>query len=238
MDHTHRQDLEACFNTLQYNFTETQQEVRQHSANIVTINKNMHSSIAASIEELKEDLKQDITTHLESVASMIYTKMHIPADPPLSDPPLHIKDETSSHSHNFLPHHFQRDLRLPRVDVTKFNGSDPTIWVTQMQHYFSFYNITYDLAKLQYGVLNLDQERWQWWQWRKIARQGYVAWTQFVADLYECFDIDTNHLGCLKKLKQYGIVEDFIASFERLAFRTEGMSDAFFPRMFYQWPQG
>ena len=29
-------------------------------------------------------------------------------------------------------------------------------------------------------------------------------------------------------MKQLGIVEDFIAAFERLGFRTEGMSDAFF----------
>jgi hypothetical protein len=49
-----------------------------------------------------------------------------------------------------------------------------------------------------------------------------------VAELYEFFGIDTNHLGRLKKLKQLGIVEDFIATFECLDFRTEGMSDAFF----------
>jgi hypothetical protein len=49
-----------------------------------------------------------------------------------------------------------------------------------------------------------------------------------VAELYECFETDTNHLGCLTKLKQSGIVEDFIASFEHLDFHTEGMSDAFF----------
>jgi hypothetical protein len=49
-----------------------------------------------------------------------------------------------------------------------------------------------------------------------------------VANLYEFFDTDTNHLGHLKKLKQSGTVEDFIASFERLDFWTEGMSDAFF----------
>jgi hypothetical protein len=89
-----------------------------------------------------------------------------------------------------------------------------------------------------YGVLHLDQERWQWWQWRKNSRQGYVAWTHFVAEIYERFDTDTNHLGHLTKLKQSGTVEDFIAAFERLDFRTEGMSDAFFLRMFYQWPQG
>jgi hypothetical protein len=118
------------------------------------------------------------------------------------------------------------------VDVTKFDGSDPTGWVTQMEHYFSLYNITDDLAKLRYGVLHLDQERWQWWQWRKTSRQGYISWTQFVAELYEHFDTDTNHLGRLTKLKQSGTVEDYIAAFERLAFRTEGMTDAFFRECF------
>jgi hypothetical protein len=204
--------------------SQTQQEVRQLGANIATINKNMHSSIFASIEELK----QDITAHLKFVTMMICTKLHILADPPLSDPPLRTKAETSSHSHNFQPHHFQYDLCLLRVDVTKFDGSDPTGWVTQMEHYFSLYAITDELAKLRYGVLHIDQERWQWWQWRKNAHQGYVSWTHFVAELYECFDTNTNHLGCLKKLKQSCIMEDFIASFERLAFRTKGMSDSFF----------
>jgi hypothetical protein len=56
----------------------------------------------------------------------------------------------------------------------------------------------------------------------------YIAWTQFVTELYECFDTDTNHLGRLTKLKQSGTVEDFIVAFERLDFRTKGMTDAFF----------
>jgi hypothetical protein len=70
------------------------------------------------------------------------------------------------------------------------------------------------LAKLRYGVLHLDQECWQWWQWRKTACQGYVSWTHFVEELYERFDIETNHLGHLKKFKQSDTVEDFIVSFE------------------------
>jgi hypothetical protein len=224
MAHTRSQDLEAHFNTLQYNFTETQQEVKQLSANVAAINTTMQSSI--------EEIKQDMTTQLESVISMICTKLHIPADSPLSDPPPHTEAENSPHSHNFQHHHFPRDLRLPRVDVTKFDGSDPTGWVTQMEHYFSLYDITDDLAKLQYGVLHLDQERWQWWQWRKTSRQGYIAWTHFVAEIYEHFDTDTNHLGHLTKLKQSRTVEDFIASFECLDFWTEGMSDAFFRECF------
>jgi hypothetical protein len=85
--------------------------------------------------------------------------------------------------------------------VNKFDGSDPTGWVTQMEHYFSLHGITDDLSKLRYGVLHLDPERWKWWQWRKKARQGYLAWTQFVAELYDRFDSDTHHLGRLTKLK-------------------------------------
>jgi hypothetical protein len=214
MAHTRSQDLETLFNTLQSGLIKTKQEVKQHSVNVVTINTTMQSS--------RDEIKQDLTTQLESVFSALCTKLHIPTDNPSSSSPLHTEGDHSPHSHNFQNHHFQRDLRLPRVDVTKFDGMDPTAWVTQMEHYFSLYGITDDLAKLWYGVLHLDQERWQWWQWRKTSHQGYIAWTQFVEKIYEHFDIDTNHLGHLTKLKQLGTVEHFIASFQCLDFRIEG----------------
>jgi hypothetical protein len=217
MAHTRSQDLEARFNTLQSGLIEIQQEVKQPSTNVVAINTTMQSSM--------EEIKQNLTTQLESVFSALCTKLHIPTDNSSSSSRPHPEGDHSSHSHNFQNHHFQCNLRLPWVDVTKFDGSDPTGWVTQMEHYFSLYGITDDLAKLRYGVLHVDQE---WWQWRKTFCQGYIVWTHFVTELYECFDTDTNHLGRLTKLKQLGTVEDFIAAFERLAFRTEGMSDAFF----------
>ena len=52
MAHTRSQDLEARFNTLQSNFTDTQQEVKQLSVNVVAINTTMQSSM----EEIKQDL--------------------------------------------------------------------------------------------------------------------------------------------------------------------------------------
>jgi hypothetical protein len=140
MAHTHSQDLESCFNTLQYGLIETQQEVKQLNSNVVAINTTMQSSMG--------EIKQDLTTQLESVFSALYTKLHIPTDNPSSSSPPHTKGDHSSHSHTFQNHHFQRDLRLLRVDVTKFDGSNPTSWVTQMEHYFSLYGITYDLAKI------------------------------------------------------------------------------------------
>ena len=52
---------------------------------------------------------------------------------------------------------------LPKIDMNKFDGSDPAGWVTQMEHYFSIHNITYDMAKLRVAVLYFNLERWQWW---------------------------------------------------------------------------
>jgi hypothetical protein len=212
--------LESRFNTLQSSFLETQQEVQQLIATIASldtsINTTINASVNAYVQSAMAEFKHELTTQHESVFASLYTKLKIPTDDSFPDAYTKTEGETSSHS--FQPHHFQWDIRLPRVDVTKFDGSDPTGWVTQMEHYFSLYNIIDDLAKLRYGVLHLDQERWQWWQWRKTSRQGYIAWTQFVTELYERFDTDTNHLGHLTKLKQSGTVEDFIVAFEHLAF--------------------
>jgi hypothetical protein len=134
-------------------------------------------------------------------------------DPFSSSTPYNPEGPESSQSTSFPSNHFQQDLCPPHVEVNKFDGSNPTGWVTQMEHYFSLYDIMDELEKLKYGVLHLDLKHWQWWQWRKNARQGYVAWTQFVVDIYERFDTNTHHLGHLKKLKQSGTVEDFIACF-------------------------
>jgi hypothetical protein len=92
-------------------------------------------------------------------------------DPLSSSTPYNPEGPESSQSTYFPSNQFQQDLRPPRVDVNKFDGSDPTGWVTQMEHYFALYDITNELAKFWYGVLHLDSERWQWWQWRKNARQ-------------------------------------------------------------------
>jgi hypothetical protein len=54
MAHTHSQDLADRFNTLQSGLIETQQQVKQLSANVATINTTMQSSMG--------EIKQDLTT--------------------------------------------------------------------------------------------------------------------------------------------------------------------------------
>jgi hypothetical protein len=148
MAHTHSQDLETRFNTLQSGFLKTQKEVKQLSAIVASIDSSINTTINTTMQSSMEEVKQKLTTHLESFFASLCTKLKIPIDDPFSEAPPRNKGKHSSHSHTFQPHHFQHDLRLPWVDVAKFDGSDPTGWVTQMEHYFSLYSITYELAKL------------------------------------------------------------------------------------------
>jgi hypothetical protein len=48
-----------------------------------------------------EEIKKDLTTHLESLFLALCIKLHIPTDNPSSSLPLHTEGDHSSHSHNF-----------------------------------------------------------------------------------------------------------------------------------------
>jgi len=126
MAHTHSQDLEAHFNTLQSGFLETQKEVKQLDDIVASIDTSINTTINTTMQSSMEEVKQELTTQLESVFASLYTKMKIPIDDPFFDAPPKTESEHSSHSHTFQPHHFQCDLCIPRVDVTKFDGLDPT----------------------------------------------------------------------------------------------------------------
>jgi hypothetical protein len=91
-----------------------------------------------------------------------------------SNPPLHVEGVDSNqplHSHSTCLHH---DPHLPEVGVNKFDYSDPTTCITQMEHYFSIHDITDELTKIHYSVLSLDLEQWKWWQWCCKSREWYV----------------------------------------------------------------
>lgn len=49
------------------------------------------------------------------------------------------------------------------MDMYKFDGSNLTLWVAQMEQYYILNYIHDDQAKLHVGAHYLDQERLQWW---------------------------------------------------------------------------
>jgi uncharacterized protein YlxW (UPF0749 family) len=62
MAHTRSQDLEAHFNTLQSDFFETQKEVKQLSAIVVSIDTSINTTINTIMQSSMEEVKQELTT--------------------------------------------------------------------------------------------------------------------------------------------------------------------------------
>jgi hypothetical protein len=61
------------------------------------------------------------------------------------DQPSHQEGTDSSHSMAFHSNRLHRELYLPKFYVNKFDGFNPTGWVTQMEHYLSLHGIADDL---------------------------------------------------------------------------------------------
>jgi len=91
----------------------------------------------------------------KTLKSVVNQFFNYPPGPSSSDKPNALD---SSHSLHFQSNSFHCDPGLPFFKVNTFDGSDPTGWVTQIEHYFSLYGVTDELAKLHYGVLYLDPE--------------------------------------------------------------------------------
>eukprot|EP00253_Pinus_taeda_P017878 PITA_17878 len=114
----------------------------------------------------------------------------------------------------------------------KFDGSHPVAWIAQMEQYFNLNNILDNETQLMVGSTYLDNERWQWWEWHQCCNTSFRTWDKFKKYLTECFDQESAFLGRLTKLRQTGKVDEYITTFEALAFRTRGLSDVFYMECF------
>ena len=89
-----------------------------------------------------------------------------------------------------------------------------------------------DVTQLSVGSMYLDNEKWQWWKLHQCCYGRPLAWQTFKKALTDHFDHESNFLGHLTKLRQKRTVNEYITSFESLAFRTRGLHDEFYVECF------
>jgi len=82
----------------------------------------------------------------------------------------------------------------------KFDGSHPTGWIAQMEQYFNLNYILDNVTQLSVGIMYLDNERWQWWQWHQRCYGRPLTWETFKKSLMDRFDHESALLGRLTKL--------------------------------------
>jgi hypothetical protein len=153
MAHTHSQDWDTRITALDKVNEKNRKDISDLTSNIASINSHLTplETLPTTVTNLTAMCQQS-----QEAVNNLTALFKQAQDPFSSAPPYNPEGIESSHSTSLHSNHFQQDLRLPRVEVNKFDGSDPTGWVTQMEHYFSLHGITDELAKLHYGVLYLD----------------------------------------------------------------------------------
>jgi len=83
----------------------------------------------------------------------------------------------------------------------KFYGSHSAVWIAQMEQYFTLNYILDNATQLSVGIMYLENERWQWWQWNQRCYGRPLTWETFKKALMDRFDHESNFLGHLTKLQ-------------------------------------
>ena len=58
---------------------------------------------------------------------------------------------------------YLRGIRLPNIDMRKFDGKNPIIWIFQMEQFFDIHQVS-NLQKTPIASLYLDPEQFVWYQ--------------------------------------------------------------------------
>lgn len=116
-------------------------------------------------------------------------------------------------------------LRTMKLEVPKFDGSDPHGWAFRINEFFDFHG-TPDTLRLRIVSFHLEGKASAWYQWMK-ANKLLTTWTEFLQNLKLRFgmSIYEDHQGNLSKLTQTTTVAEFQSEFEDLMNKVTGISE-------------
>ncbi|KAH9782770.1 hypothetical protein KPL71_009054 [Citrus sinensis] len=120
-------------------------------------------------------------------------------------------------------------LRSMKMDVQKFDGTDPNGWDFRINEFFDFHG-TPDHLRLRIVSFHIEGKTAAWYQWMK-ANNLLSTWQNFLLNLKQRFGTSMyeDHQGNLSKLTQISTVADFQFAFEDLMNKVTGISEPLLP---------
>ena len=112
-----------------------------------------------------------------------------------------------------------------KMEIPKFDGSDPNGWVFRIEEFFNFHETPENL-RLRIVSFHLEGRASAWYQWMK-ANNLLTTWTEFLANLKQRFGASQyeDYQGALSKLAQTTTVTEFQTAFEDLMNKVTGISE-------------
>lgn len=161
-----------------------------------------------------------VDSRLEDLRSQIKGLPSGPTTGPSNPPPFSQISDGSSGTHDSNPL-----LRTMKLEVPKFDGTDPNGWAFRINEYFDFHG-TSEALRLRIVSFHLEGRASAWYQWMK-ANDLLTSWKDFLQNLKFRFgaSLYEDHQGNLSKLTQKSSVAEFQTEFEDLMNKVTGISE-------------
>ena len=136
-------------------------------ANMDNLKIDLNTNLKAGMEDLKIDLThflQEILTNGEKVVKETHdaNKRNV--------------------NHDFLDSNVgSKTHHIPKINMSKFDGKDPTTWILQMEQFFDLNNVQ-NTQKVRIATLYLEPNQIVWYKWL-CSRKQIITWTIFMEEL-------------------------------------------------------
>lgn len=113
-----------------------------------------------------------------------------------------------------------------KLEVPKFDGTDPSSWTFKIDEYFNFHQTPED-QRLRIVSFHIEGKASAWYQWVK-ANNLLTTWTDFLSKVKLSFGASQfeDYEGKLSKLTQMTTVAEFQSEFEDLMNKVRGIPES------------
>lgn len=120
-------------------------------------------------------------------------------------------------------------FRQIKLDCPRFDGGDPTEWLSKIKQYFTFHEIPME-QRVSFAAYHLTSEANGWWQAISKALHldpNTAPWATFEHELWIRFGPSEgeNFHEALSKIRQTGSLRDYQKEFERLMNKVDNWSE-------------
>lgn len=198
-----------------------QDELQKLSTGINDKFRGLELTLNRTVEESLSRMMEMVTTGREGGSSISrgnrQTEEHQPSG------------HRESHTNPLAPAPVMNNFRHVKLEFPKFNGGDPTEWMSKAKQYFAYHEMPRE-QRVSFASYHLSEEANEWWQAVSKARgldPYQTPWEIFAEELWIRFGPleGENFDEALSHIRQKGPLIEYQREFERLQNKVEGWTE-------------
>ena len=180
---THEEEEEML-----YDISKLQEQVQQMSLSQKLTEDKINGVEAKmnGMEAKMDNLKIDLNTNLKTGMANLKTDLTNFLQEILTNGEKVVKENHDVNKRNVNHDSIDSNVgskthHIPKINMRKFDGKDPTTWILQMEQFFDLNNVQ-NSQKVRMATLYLEPNQFVWYQWL-FSRKQFITWVIFTEEL-------------------------------------------------------